>query len=262
MIKNFESSGGCRKCGAIHHTLLHPVHSTTANSEKTQPATPTLNHHTHLGKTQTLSDTVVVNVKDCSGAFQPIRVFLDGGSETHIITSKFLRKLCIKWTKQHASVTDLAAVPVGHSMGAVDLDITPHFNQNQSIQASQVRVMDTITSKLPSNKCDNNQPHPYRLELADKNWHIPSDIDMLLRASLGSGLIRREKIQGNPGQLFAQSSDLGWLVVGSVNSVIGSKPTTFHSSVNAERQQSNKSVNTVTVSEIDLNKTLQSFWEI
>ena len=262
MIENCESCGGCRKCGAKHNTLLHPVHSSTANSEKSQPATPTLNHHTHLGKTQTLLATAVVNVKDCSGAFQPIRVFLDGGSETHIITSKCLRKLGIKWTKQHASVTGLSAVPVGHSVGVVDLDITPHFNQNQSIQACQVRVMDTITSQLPSNKCDNNQPHLYGLELADKNWHIPSDIDMLLGASLAYGLIRGEKIQGNPGQPFAQSSDLGWLVVGSVNSVIGNKPTTLHSSVDAEGQQSNQSINTITVSDIDLNKTLQSFWEI
>lgn len=257
-VHKCTTTSSCKQCGRRHHSLIHRAKPTGQNAPTTGN-NPSLTHHAQTFNTigQTLLATAIVHVRDVEGVQQQVRVLLDGGSDTHIISRKCIRRLGIRYNKKQALVTGLSEVPVGTTQGIVDLEFSPHFNSSLIIGAKDTCVMHTVTTHLPLHPCNANLSHLNSLELADETWHNPGEIDMLLGASLFYGLIRGDKITGATGEPFALNSDLGWLVVGEVESTKNNNHA-FH----VQLSKNDEAPTRVEVSNADLDHRLTTFWEL
>jgi len=198
-ISQCGSFSTCRTCNKKHNTLLHRpaepiVPAVVSNS-------PSLSHHANYTNSvaQTLLATAIVHVLDCRGVQQTVRVLLDGGSDTHVISSKCVKRLGLPYKKKHAVVTGLSETPVGTTQGIIDLEISPYHDSSVVIQAKQTCIMNTVTAHLPLHPCNPHMHHFQGLSLADQSWHTPAEIDMLVGASIFYSLISGERISGEQG---------------------------------------------------------------
>lgn len=139
------------------------------------------------------------------------------------------------------------------------MSISPHFNPFNKILARDVRIMDSVTSHLPRHPCNSRLSHLVNLPLADETWHTPAEVDMLIGATLSYGILNGDKRYGNPGEPFALSSDLGWLVVGDI-----SWPTISnlsHHSIGPNLQEIEVQER-VKIADANLDQQLRRFWEL
>jgi hypothetical protein len=260
---NCPSYNVCRTCGAKHHSLLHKPQP-AQQSKSSHSDKPILTHHSNSSEaSQTLLATAKIHVKTSYGTTVVLRVLLDGGSDTHIISEKVAKKLGFKWKRIFTEIKGLSLTPVGTTKGIFDLEFTPHFDSTAIIQARGVRVMSTLTSHLPHYPCNPNLSHLSGLQLADDQWHTPGDIDMLIGAGLVYELLCGEKLYGEQGEPLAVSSPIGWLVAGEIGNLQASC-SSYHANVNTHLSQSEAQPSRIQVAQadVDLDQTLRKFWEL
>lgn len=79
--------------------------------------------------------------------------------------------------------------------------------------------MDKITEQMPVVKINIKASKiPHKLQLADLSWHTPSNIDMLLGASIFWDLIGNRRIKEPSKALLFRETLLGWIVTGANDS--------------------------------------------
>ena len=106
--------------------------------------------------------------------------------------------------------------------------------------------MNRITNSLPSFELHNRYwDHLQGLQLADPEYLVPSDIDILLGAHIYGELIQSEVPKGGPRDPVAQLSHFGWVILGPTEE-LGSSPV-ISSHVSVEHD--------------DLRDILIRFWE-
>jgi len=240
--KNCKASN-CKSCKGFHNTLLHkskpqvgdtnnseskPSHSdsTSSNSIKNHdtrqitaaftanPSLIDLNHCTIKGSSQVLLSTASLLIHDLHGETYKCRALLDSGSQSNFIT----RQLCDKLKLKHKTINETI-------MGINDTPISAVQQVNAIIQsrtsAYQAKlpflIIDRITGRLPTFQIDTNSIHiPHYLKLADPNYYIPGDIDLLLGASTFWELLRHQRIQSSKGSPVLQETALGWIIAGNI----------------------------------------------
>ncbi|XP_045458147.1 uncharacterized protein LOC123668458 [Melitaea cinxia] len=104
------------------------------------------------------------------------------------------------------------------SKAVVTLNIKSRFDSN-SVFTVQAYVLKSITSFLPGRKVDKLEfPEFEGIELADPEYNRPNRIDVLLGAEFYSQIIQ-EGIRKEPsGSIVAQSTSLGWILSGALQS--------------------------------------------
>ena len=218
-------SGGCRKCGQRHNSLIHfdnPVSNNHSNSNfsnkqsHSNPSTSTqISNYQLLIPSQVVLATAVVDAVDNQGISHPCRIMLDGGSQPHVITERFANKLGLK------------KISVDVPLGAIDnLSTTIKHVTNAKIKSRYINsecdlslfVVQTIGTTMPSIPIDRSSfSTPQDLFLADPNFQTPAEVDIILGAQyfyhfMGSGKI---PIEGHPAVF--QETDFGWVVAGTFN---------------------------------------------
>ncbi|XP_018365332.1 PREDICTED: uncharacterized protein LOC108762706 [Trachymyrmex cornetzi] len=107
-------------------------------------------------------------------------------------------------------------------------------------------IIDKITERLPIHKINKTALDiPNNLELADPTCHIPSDVDMLLGASIFWDLISGGQVRGSNQSIVFQETRLGWIAAGPMETT------------NACQQKRSYCGMTTT-----LHKQLEKFWSI
>ncbi|XP_070155813.1 uncharacterized protein [Polyergus mexicanus] len=102
-------------------------------------------------------------------------------------------------------------------------------------------IIRKITESLPTVELDKeNLQIPYDVQLADPQYHIPAEIDILLGASIFWELLRSRQIRP-PGQtLILQETLLGWIIAGQTQSNETSLMYRTHCGVSANLKLSNQ----------------------
>jgi len=162
-LSQCQSTSTCKRCNGKHHSLLHrdTQQKPPAPAAVSEKSPLSLSHHAKVSNAvgKTLLATAIVRICDAQGIPQPVRVLLDGGSDTHVISRKCTKRLGLSYKKQHTLVTGLSQTPVGMSLGNLDLDFSSQFNPSINIQAKNTCVMPTVTSDLPLHPWNPNLSH-------------------------------------------------------------------------------------------------------
>lgn len=247
-------SGSCRKCNKRHNTLLHL--SNINNDDKNLKSKESLAGSNEIPQaivTQCLSthhsvnillSTAIVYVYDSKE--QPIscRVLLDSGSQMNFITEELANQLYLKERTVETSITGVMQKDF-HAKRMVSLRIKSRLNNfNEVIDCI---VLPKITQQLPQNFITkSNIIIPKHIKVADPNFNVPSNIDMLIGAELFWRLICAGQIRHSKNQPTLQKTHFGWIISGHiVDNNINPILTSCHLAVTD-----------------DLNRALSRFWEV
>jgi len=235
--------GTCQKCQRKHHTLIHQERE-KANGDF--PSTPTI--HTTVLHTngdscipQTILATSIVNIRDQFGHKHVIRALQDGCSNSSFITEACYRQLGLSRRRIDIELTGVGGISLGKTKGKTTAIITPHFSALEI--TVQLLIVPTITGIMPEQWCDpSSWSHLNGLQLADPEFHKPSQVDMLLGADVFWAHLKDGRRYGTNDAPVAVNSTFGWLVAGRVSQTA--------SRVSAHLTDSN------------LDERIQRFWEI
>ncbi|XP_054272649.1 uncharacterized protein LOC128992929 [Macrosteles quadrilineatus] len=215
-----------------------------ATSAPTSSLTATLPQHSNI-----LLGTVVAEIKDASGRFQPIRLVIDSGSQHSFITHKCLTKLGLSTTPYPKKISAIGQTIFDGAKGKALCHLKPK-NQETPILKTEAVVINNITSYLPNFTMPSNLWSEYtKFELADPKFWEPGPIEFLLGSDLfpdvwlGSSITLHE----NQPKLFA--SVFGYIAIGRVLDCQSS------TSMNA-------SFFTLAYDKDDIHNQLQRFWEL
>ncbi|XP_025267450.1 uncharacterized protein LOC112638978 [Camponotus floridanus] len=253
------NSGACRKCSKKHNTLLHLPNavndnkvsiddvasnkSTSQSKASTQPiVTQCVAAHHSLG---IILSTAIVHVFDYKNDRHSCRVLLDSGSQMNFITQEFADKLRIKEQCVEIAITGVVKGTI-QAKKMINVHIQSRFNNfNEKVECI---ILPQITQQLPQALVFKQDiAIPKHIKLADPNFNIPSNIDMLIGAELFWKLICAGQIKSSRTQPILQKTLLGWIISGPTPSNISSS--------------SSSASNCLAVT-TDLNRALSRFWEI
>lgn len=194
----------------VHDPTPHGAGSALPAQPATQQALGC--QHTIVPNQQTLLATAVVNVYDSMGFPTAIRCVVDSGSQVEMISERVVHALKLSRTQSNTQVQGLGGVT--RAKGCTQVRINSRnsdFNLNVNCL-----ILPTICGKLPSAPTDPNlvcSTGP----LADPQWYLPADVDMLLGASVFSKIVRCDLNPFNVQEhVIAQPSELGYLLLGQI----------------------------------------------
>lgn len=268
-------ASGCKFCGKKHNSLLHidqsaysdasstnfqdkPVLTTTSSSNANenqasnfqpvpQQATPMSALHCSHNHSEILLSTALVYILDKHNQPHEVRVLLDSASQSNFITSN----LCDVLQLPRQSI-DVPIVGINHSMTntsyMVNATIKSKVN-NFSVTMSFLAI-NQITGNLPVAKINTSSLNiPNNIVLADSDFNIPRQIDLLLGATAFWDLICIGQIRLNHGQPVAQKTKLGWIISGSI-------PRTI------QRKEKRNAETVCNLSTTTIHEQLEKFWLI
>lgn len=185
---------------------------------------------------QVLLSTAIVNIADSDGNYHKARCLLDSGSQSSFLSSGLLKKLRLPLTKVNLPVLGVNQVST-YIKCKTQTNIKSTYNNFQA--NVQFLVLNKITSNIPVTSFDISQLKiPEHLRLADPEFYISGDIDILLGASLFFDILCSGQIKLGIGMPTLQKSMLGWLVAGPLT-IISQDPNEINNcllSVNQEVQ--------------------------
>lgn len=221
---------GCRYCKKDHHSLLH-IHPRLTHSSKgaqcsSSSIKPSQGHtsistserHRHepttlkiesaslysilKQNTITLLPTALVKINGKNGKYSA-RCLLDSGSKLNYISNDLVEKLKLTTLELDGEIICPTTL---HS--CVDSKFT--------VQTT-MRVNNRISTRTPNNTVPETiQAQFTNMLLADKYFHKPSSIDIILGVDMYSRIMRDGPFQ-RPGLPTAQNTALGIIIFGSIS---------------------------------------------
>ncbi|XP_055622584.1 uncharacterized protein LOC129766143 [Toxorhynchites rutilus septentrionalis] len=213
-------SGNCRKCGLLHHTLLHAALTPTSHavpnsgSLAAQSLISALDAPTDFDASNVLLATVAINVLDKQGRPHACRAVLDCASQVSFISQSFCNELGLELQEADMNLEGISATPA-HADKCVSIVITSRCTDYRTIVPCM--VLERITKTLPVKPANiDGWPMPHSINLADPVFHRPSKISVLLGIDLFFQLLEPGKIIRSPdgGLPTLQNTKLGWVVAG------------------------------------------------
>lgn len=160
--------------------------------------------------------TADIDVKSKDGSFKNMRSVLDNGSQSSFITEEAAQLL-------HLPIHNVVDREIKGIMGsssvvkrAVTFDISSIYNNNYNLKVTAL-VVKKITDQLPSKEFSiDHLECAKNIVLADKNFNVPRSIDILLSGEILAQVLRNHLFKDPSGKLVFQSSELGYLVYGAL----------------------------------------------
>lgn len=243
-ISKCASKSSCRTCSRKHHSLLHI--DSDENEKQTSPSSSDINScnsaqsFTTTASSNVLLATAQVEILDAWGNYKTVRVLLDSGSQTNIITKKCVASLGLTLSKSFLCIKGIGERS-SPSTSTATCTIRPREGIHPIFTFDAV-VIPKICSDLP-NFTTKFSFHD-SLNLADPNFNKPGSVDILLGAEIFPSLLLDGRQEGGVGEPSALETVFGWVLMGRTHSsckVVNSLHVTLDSSLNA---------------------TLKAFWEL
>ena len=138
------------------------------------------------------------------------RAFLDSGAESSFITEDCLQRLNLKSRKRNITIQGVGGENLAQSNGSVDLTL----GQDCDLKV-KCAVLTKITNAIPTAYFTmRNWSSLKNVKLADPNFNIPSQIDLLLGADIYDRIVLEAKIQQD--SVFLRETTFGWIVSGCI----------------------------------------------
>lgn len=218
-----KSTKNCRECNLKHHTLLHNSEKkpTTTSNRKTNneqasssSQQPQISNHVNTKNMEVLLTTVQVKVKSIDGTYIKLRALLDQGSQVNLITENAAQLLRLPRSNINACVTGIGTAS-GDCRG--QLKLTCKSIHSDYCFTTQALIMKKLTNNLPTTTFGKSEwPHLKNLKLADPDYNISGQIDLLLGADVYSEIILDGVMRGNKRSPVAQQTEIGWILCGKM----------------------------------------------
>lgn len=263
--KNCNSISTCKVCKLKHHSLLHFDRNVKRSCSVVAPVantSPTLSNHVFepiasTSQINTLTNmipsnstillsTAQIEVLNCRGHYETVRVLLDSASQANFITAKCANRLGLPRSNLSLSVNGLGQMGFSASSG-ITCTVRPQGQPNTSLSVDMI-ILPKICSNMPSTNisiCD--WEHLANLKLADPHFNFSGSIDMLLGADIFPLILRNGLIPGNSKEPTAINTIFGWIMMGKINNCSSSP------SVNSFLTTYNNS---------SLDSVIKRFWEL
>lgn len=220
-------SSNCKKCNRKHHTLLHNDERLFEASTSTIPTNSmlkskedanniALNTCLHSSITnQILLATAMIKIKDKFGKYHYVRALLDSGSQTSFIRQRLADKLKLSQREVHINVSG-----IGGSLQRINksmtISIQSAYTSNFGIEINCL-IANTLRQILPIKTIDKeNIRIPHGIKLADPDFNVARDFDVLIGADIFWELLRDGKFKLSNGPIL-QETVLGWIISGYFN---------------------------------------------
>ncbi|XP_022824061.1 uncharacterized protein LOC111354747 [Spodoptera litura] len=218
-----KSTKNCRECNLKHHTLLHTpdkkntvasnrkINYERASSSSTQQHT---SNHVNTDDLEVLLTTVQLKVQSIDGTYVKLRALLDQGSQVNLITENAAQLLRLPRSNINACITGIGTVS-GDCRG--QLNLTCKSIHSDYCFTTQALIMKKLTHNLPTTSFEKVEwPHLENLKLADPDYNISSQIDLLLGADVYSEIILDGVMKGKNQTPVAQQTLIGWILCGKM----------------------------------------------
>ena len=173
-----------------------------------------------------------------------VRVLIDTGSEVSLVTNKLVAPHRLARNSTRLSITGVGGLSAETARHGVAVSLQSCMsNFRLTLNAFSIG---RITSPLPLfSSSDPHWSHISGLQLADPDFLVPSDVDVLLGADVYGRLILPRVTQGRLSDPVAQETKFGWIVLGPTEDLGTSVLKSLHSSATHD----------------DLRDALTRFWE-
>ncbi|XP_071573005.1 uncharacterized protein [Temnothorax nylanderi] len=267
-VSSCPSGVRCLRCQEKHHTLLHLTDTSTtaettekgsstapAPAKETPPSAAVATNVAALAASSgrsVLLATAQATFKNKQGDAIIARVLLDSGSEASFLSERVARALRLPRRRVHVPVSGLQGTTSGTSTHAVSVTLGSPHAPEVCLYLPEMLLLPKLTSALPQQPVTRQDwPHIRGLPLADPCYDQPASVDAILGADVYGRLLQDGFRPGPRGAPSAQSTLLGWVLMGHVADQPAADPEHF-----------SVCVHHTTVSCGDLGQTLQRFWEM
>ncbi|GFU78586.1 integrase catalytic domain-containing protein [Trichonephila clavipes] len=242
-------------CKGLHNSLLHDsaelcsaVKNHTvgergieSNSNPTrfegQPEVAVLTY----GNKCVLLNTFMIFVKSADGYRIKLRGLLDNASTICVLREDIARKLGFKFKSANQSITGINGITQSSKYSA-NIEVS---NRDYTFARNvQFSLLPKITDAIPVSKLNISDLNiPASIELADYNFHMPGQIDILIGSELFFEILNPEQYYLQEGNVILQNTKFGYLVTGTL-------------------PQSQQQANCCLISEPSLDITVKKFFEL
>lgn len=240
------TSGGCKVCQAKHNTLLHitptaPQSSDSSDSgrkgndkSKSSSASSVVATHVIGHSGNVMLSTAMVHAHDHQEIPRPCRVLLDCGSQANFISRKFVTKLGLIPISLDVAISGVNGT-VSTTTQAVQVKLQSRIDLYRA--TIDCIVVDRVTDKLPGIMLRRKDfKFPRNIKLADPQFHIPSEIDILIGAEIFWDLLCVGQISSSDRHPKLQKTKLGWILAGrKFESKAQTRVHSFHASITNEQ---------------------------
>lgn len=193
----------CKVCKGPHNTLLHCENEELSVSHCSK---------NNISNINVLLPTVKVKVIDKYGREFFIRALLDSGSQASFVTRSLVNTLSISPISQVTNIIGIGNKATKLDQ-AVTLPIYSCFNIKTKLNVN-CQVVDKITAPLPQQAIDISKLDiPPNLRLSDDEFHIPTEISLLLGADIYFNSILSGQLKLTSGPVL-QNTIFGYVVAG------------------------------------------------
>ncbi|GFU08190.1 integrase catalytic domain-containing protein [Trichonephila clavipes] len=236
-------------CKGLHHSLHHDSdelcsavknHTVGENNPTRFEGQPEVAVLTY-GNKCVLLGTFMIFVKSADGYRIKLRGLLDNASTICVMGEDLARKLGFKFRSVNQSITGINGITQSSKYSA-NIEVSNwDYTFACNVQFSLLpKITDAITvSKLSI--WDLNIPAS--IELADSNFHMPGQIDILIGSELFFEILNPEQHYLQEGNVILQNTKFGSLVTGTL-------------------PQSQQQANCCLISEPSLDITVKKFFEL
>ncbi|XP_018367479.1 PREDICTED: uncharacterized protein LOC108763994 [Trachymyrmex cornetzi] len=248
-------SGSCKICNSKHNSLLHLTAAISTKSDTSNPRESPVDDKggappassptalvTHSANSPVhncvMLSTAVVSAHDSKGALKSCRVLLDSGSQANFISQRFLDTLGLRTRASEVSISGINKTTT-RSLRAVEVHLQSRINSFNILL--DCIVTDHVTDKLPAFTIKRSAFEiPQNIKLADPQFNVASEIDLLIGAEQFWRLLCVGQIKSSPTQPILQKTRFGWILAGRLDNSSTSRQgvQSFHASIsNAQLQQ-------------------------
>ncbi|XP_048003054.1 uncharacterized protein LOC125239480 [Leguminivora glycinivorella] len=268
---------GCRICKRKHNTLLHKVnnlpsgsqpHQTQSSSSSSRqdarnnveaststsmPTSSVSNVEIPTNNTDNASScprpaitlsagssglgvhsTAIVEVSN-NGNIVKLRALLDNGAQSSFITEAARAKLGCPIIKEHECVYGLKNASV---------NIVEHCNikirSTYTSYTTNVKcyILPVVTGIVPQNKIRVEELDiPGHIQLADPDFHLPGDVDILLGLDIFWDVLGTSQIKLGPNKPVLHETEFGWILGGRNSWKIAKRPSKSYCYFSQDIQQ-------------------------
>lgn len=196
--------------------------------------------------------TAIVHCYDKNGAIVKLRALVDQCSQASVITEKGVQLLHATKKQLQIPIKAVGDIITATAHHYIDLKFNASNGKSANrVVAAEALVLKKISQKQPNAfiQKDDRWTHLQKLQLADTEYNIPSDIDLLLGGNVYGEIVLHGLYKSRRDSPIATKTRLGWILSGKIQQS-GQEASIFTIQVNEHE------------SDESINQQLQQFWEI